>query len=258
MKGKVFLITAYLFLLPVFNLKAQELIPNHSVTGVCYAGNKVNRIYIPPPKSFLTKSGSKGGGEITVVYSGFSAEAKVAVEYAVKILESMLPEGHKMTIKTSWTKISTPGVLGNSSITGFAGGWGINAFEPMAYYPVTVAEKIAGKSLNEDHEADVELILNSSAKWYLGTDGNTPVSKYDLVTVVIHELCHGLGFFDSMNAENSLGSYGLSTIPIIYDKFVENLAEKKLTDTTYFKQNSTSLYLELVSGQLYFGGPVTW
>ncbi len=81
-------------------------------------------------------------------------------------------------------------------------------------------------------EADVELVLNSTAKWYLGTDGNTPVTKYDLVTVVIHELCHGLGFFDSMDAENSLGSYGLGTIPVIYDKFVENLTEKRLTDTT--------------------------
>ncbi len=162
-----------------------------------------------------------------------------------------------MTIKASWTRISTAGVLGNSSITGFAAGWGIDALDPMAFYPVTVAEKIAGKSLNEDYEADVELVLNSTAKWYLGTDGNTPVSKYDLVTVVIHELCHGLGFFDSMDAENSAGSYGIGTIPIIYDKFVENLTGKKLTDTTYFKQNSVSLYQELVSGQLYFDGPLT-
>jgi hypothetical protein len=162
-----------------------------------------------------------------------------------------------MMIKASWTKISTAGVLGNSSITGFAGGWGIDALDPMAYYPVTVAEKIAGKSLNEDNEADVELVLNSTAKWYMGTDGNTPVSKYDLVTVVIHELCHGLGFFDSMNAENSVGSYGLGTIPIIYDKFVENLVEKKLTDTTLFSQNSKDLYDQLVGGQLYFAGPLT-
>lgn len=257
MKKTGFLITVFLLTLASFYLKSQELISNRSVTGVCYAGDKVNRIYIPPPKSFKTKSGSKGGGDITVVYTGFSAEAKAAVEYAVSILESVLPSDLKMTIKASWTKISTSGVLGNSAITGFAGGWGINAFEPMAFYPVTVAEKIAGRSLNEDHEADVELVLNSTAKWYLGTDGNTPVSKYDLVTVVIHELCHGLGFFDSMNAENSVGSYGIGKIPVIYDKFVENLIEKRLTDTTVFSQNSKDLYDELVGGQLYFSGPLT-
>jgi len=251
------LIAVFLLLFSVAGIKSQDLISNSSITGICYAGNKVNRIYIPPPKSFLTRSDFKGGGKITVTYSGFSAEARTAVEYAVKILESVLPSDVKMNVKASWTRISSTGVLGNSSITGFATGWGIDALDPFAYYPVTVAEKIAGKSLNEDYEADVELVLNSTAKWYLGTDGNTPVTKYDLVTVVIHELCHGLGFFDSMDAENSLGSYGISTIPIVYDKFVENIAGKKLTDTTLFKQNSTSLYLELIGGQLYFNGPLT-
>ena len=79
-----------------------------------------------------------------------------------------------MTIKASWSRISNSGVLGNSSITAFAAGWGIDAIEPGVFYPVTIAEKIAGKGLNGDFEADVELVLNSSAKWYLGTDGNTP------------------------------------------------------------------------------------
>jgi len=247
----------FLFLFPVSASRAQMLISNRSITGVCYAGNKINRIYIPPPKNFLTKSGSKGGGKINVAYSGFTTEARTAVDYAVKILESMLPSDVRMTVKVSWTRISSAGVLGNSLITGFAVGWSIDALDPMAFYPVTVAEKIAGKRLNEDNEADVELVLNNSAKWYLGTDGNTPVSKYDLVTVVIHELCHGLGFFDSMDVVNSVGSYGIGTMPIVYDKFVENLKGEKLTDTTYFKQNSVGLYLELVGGQLYFSGPLT-
>jgi len=257
MRRRGILITIFLILFPVFNLEAQELISNKAVTGICYAGDKVNRIYIPPPKSFRTMSDLKGGGKITVIYSGFSTESKAAVEYAVKILESVLPSDLEMTIKASWSKISDSGVLGNSSITSYVGGWGIDAMYPVAYYPVALAEKIAERKLNEDFEADVELVLNSSAKWYLGTDGNTPIDKYDLVTVVIHELCHGLGFTDSMNAESSAGTYGIGTIPIIYDKFVENLTGQKLTDTSLFKQNSNSLYRELISGQLYFNGPIT-
>ena len=42
-------------------LKAQKLISNSSVTGVCYAGNKIKRVYIPPPDVFYKKSGLKGG-----------------------------------------------------------------------------------------------------------------------------------------------------------------------------------------------------
>lgn len=251
------LISFFILIIAVPDLAGQELIYNRSITGVCYAGSRINKVYIPPPKSFYALSDAKGGGKITVTYTGFSSEVKAAVDYAVSILESMLPSDLNMNIRASWTKISTEGVLGNSAITGFAPGWSIDALDPMAFYPVTVAEKIAGRSINEDWEADVELVLNSNAKWYFGTDGNTPVTRYDLVTVVIHELCHGLGFFDSMNAENSLGSYGIGTIPIIYDKFVENLIEKRLVDTTQFEQYSGELYNQLTGGQLYFSGPLT-
>ncbi|MDP4222521.1 MAG: T9SS type A sorting domain-containing protein [Bacteroidota bacterium] len=238
-------------------LNAQKLIPNNNFNGVCYAGTRINRIYIPPPKEALRRAEAKGGGMITVIYSGFPAEARDAVAYAVNILEGMLPADLDMTLRASWTKISDSGILGNSSITGFAAGWAINALDPRSYYPISVAEKISGKNINKADEADVELILNSSSKWYFGTDGNTPTTKYDLVTVVLHELCHGLGFFDSMNYDGSQGSYGINTFPVIYDTFVEDLNGNRLTDTTIFKQHSLSLGSELVGGQLYFNGPLT-
>ena len=117
---KQFLFAGLLFVFSLCSLKSQELISNKSVTGVCYAGNKVTSIYIPPPKEFYYKSGSKGGGTINVIYSGFTTDAKNAMEYAVGILKSVLPPDLKMTIKASWTKITSSGVLGNSSITAFA------------------------------------------------------------------------------------------------------------------------------------------
>lgn len=258
MRKKIFLIPSLLLFLNIFSAYAQELVPNHAVTSVCYAGDKVTRIYIPPPKEFFTRAGSKSGGKITVYYSGFSEEAKHAMEFAVSILETMLPSDLKMTIRASWTKISSTGVLGNSSITGYAAGWSIDAFQPYAYYPVAVAEKIGGKSLNEDYEADVELVLNNTVNWYFGTDGKTTTLKYDLVTVIIHELCHGLGFFDSMTSEDgSTGSYGIWNVPVIYDLFVENFTGDKLTDTLKFSQNSTVLYNQFTGGQLYFNAPLT-
>lgn len=236
---------------------SQGLIYNKSVTGVCYAGDKVTKIYIPPPKEFFVKAESKGGGNINVIYSGFTDNAKNAMEYAVSILEAVLPSDLNITVKATWNKITSSGVLGNSAITAFARGWGIDAFIPDAWYPVTVAEKISGRGLNEVHEADVELILNSTINWYYGTDGKTPSTKYDLVTVILHELCHGLGFFDSMDVENSSGSYGLGNIPVIYDLFVENLDGRRLTDTMFFEQNSRALYNELTGGELFFNGPLT-
>ncbi len=256
MKRLFFFFTGLLFITSVLPLKAQDLISNSSVTGVCYAGNKVNRIYIPPPDEFYKKSGSKSGGSITFYYSGFSSQAKIAMEYAASILETILPADTKLIILASWEKISTAEVLGQSTITGYAVGWGIDALNPNAIYPVALAEKIAGESLNDSMQGDMELTINSSINWYLGIDGNTPIQKYDLVTVVLHEICHGLGFFDSMDTDGTLGWYGFSSIPMIYDTFIENFTEKRLTDTLKFLNYSTNLRNQLIGGQLYFNGPL--
>jgi hypothetical protein len=237
-------------------LHAQKIIPNSEITGVCYAGNKTNKVYIPPPDEFFKKSGSKGGASITVYYTGFPAQAITAVEYAVSILEKMLPADTKLTILATWEKVTTAGVLGHSTITGYAGGWGIDALNPMAVYPVGLAEKIAGQSLNPDLQGDMLLTINSSVSWYLGTDGQVSTQRYDLVTVVLHEICHGLGFFDSMNINTAVGWYGISSIPMIYDTFVENQGENRLTDTLKFINYSTALRSQMTGGQLYFNGPL--
>lgn len=235
-------------------VSGQKLIPNSSVSGVCYAGKDISRIYVPPPADFLRKSGGKGHGTITIYYTGFTAQAKTAVEYAKTILESLLPADAKVTLQASFEKISIAGVLGNTVITGYAAGWGIDALNPRAFYPVALAEKISGESLNPDLQGDMVLRINNTIPWYFGTDGNTPVNKYDLVTVVLHEICHGLGFFDSMNTEGTLGFYGSGSIPMIYDTFLEDASGKKLTDTLQIPNSSIILGSLLTGGQIFFKG----
>ena len=149
--------------------QAQDLIPNSAITGVCYAGTKVNRIFIPPPDEFFKKKGSKGGGSVTFYYTGFSANAKIAMEHAAAILESILPSDVNVTIQASWARISTAGVLGQSTITGYVGGWGINALNPNALYPVALGEKIAGDSLNAAQDGGHTINnkqFNSLVSWY--------------------------------------------------------------------------------------------
>ena len=237
---------------------AQELFKNSRITGYSLAGNKVNRIYVPPPKEFFNRMDSKSGGNIYVKYTNIPSDARNSVDYAVSILESLLPEDAKFTINVTWRSISTSGVLANSSITGFIGGWAINALNPFAFYPVALGEKISGRTFNDENQSDIDLVINSSIGWYTGTDGRTPVNRYDLVTVVLHELFHGIGFFDSMDTDEDaeIGFYGLRSIPMIYDTFVENLLEKKLTDTLLFENYSKPLFNELTGGQLYFDGPL--
>ncbi len=256
MRQCLFIISVLSGLLFPASILSQELISNKSVTGICYAGKRTTKLYVPPPRDFLEKSQGKGGGTIKAYYNGFSAEAVTSFEYAMRILESILPAGTKTSVVANWTKITSANVLGNSSVTAVVGGWSIDAYRPFALYPVALAEKIAGFNLNSDPSGDIVLTLNSSASWYFGTDGKVPAGKYDLVTVILHELCHGLGFFDSMSADNSTGWYGISSLPVIYDTFIENIDGKSLTDTLKFRNNSSELLSEFTSGKLYMRGPV--
>ena len=64
------IITGFLLLLPVLNLRAQEFISNKSVTGITNACNRINRIYNPPPEGFRKKSDLKGRGKIIFISSG--------------------------------------------------------------------------------------------------------------------------------------------------------------------------------------------
>jgi len=255
MKNRHILLAGIVFTLSMLVAEGQKIIPNTTVTGLSYAGKNVKRIYVPPPDEFM-KKGTQGGGNITVYYTGFTVNAQAAFEYAVSILESLLPAGTDMTVIAKWESLTNKNILGNSTITGFAAGWSINALDPLAYYPMGLAEKIAGGDLNSDLQGDLMMTINSSVNWYLGTDGLTPTTKYDLVTVVLHEMLHGIGFFDSMDASNEAGTYGLGALPIVFDKFVENQSGQNLVDTIVFKNNSNALYLQYTGGELYFSGPL--
>ena len=89
---------------------SQKLIANSSVTGVCYAGNRTNRIYIPPPDDFFKKSAAKGGASITVIYTGFPKNRKLLLSMQhpfwkqffrpTQILLS-LPAGKKLLFRSS-------------------------------------------------------------------------------------------------------------------------------------------------------------
>jgi len=258
MKRLTLIIICFLILFPASRLFSQEAVRKAVALTNCYAGTKINRIYVPPPKEFFSIVKRKGGATVTINYSGFSAAAKTAMEYAASILESVLPLGTHITVLATWEKITTAGILAQSSTTALIPGWNIDAQVPYAIYPVALAEKIAGKSLNSESEGDIVLYINSSVNWYLGTDGKTSYPKYDLVTVVIHEILHGLGFLDSMYSEpgTTIASYGISGVPMVYDTFVENLAGTNLTDTMSFNNPSFNLLSALISGQLYFNGPL--
>jgi hypothetical protein len=127
------------------------------------------------------------------------------------------------------------------------------AIVPDVYYPVALAEKLSGKEMTGAEDPDITCSLNKNIAWYCGTDGNTPGSKYDLVTAVLHEITHGLGFSGFFKAENGSGFFNNnSNLPSIYDYYIFNLSNQRLADNNYFTRPSDKLLAQLTSQKLNF------
>jgi hypothetical protein len=239
-------------ILSISDLYGQKVMRTRPVVNTCYAGNKVNKFYIPPPKEYIENPGKKGGTSITVRYNNCPANVVTVVDKAVSILSILLTDDIPIVMRVNWEEITTSGVLAQSSATGYYAGWSIEAFNPSAYYPVALAEKMAGKNLNRTADGDFVLTINSSVNWYYGTDGNTPLLNYDLETVVLHEMIHGLGFNSSFDVNGNLGYRGV----LIYDTFVENQAGVHLNDSIAFPDGSSKLKTALTNNHVYFNAPM--
>lgn len=202
---------------------------------------------------FLNSSGLRLnlGSQIDVTYEGFPEEAKNAFEKAVQIWENILISKVPIKIKASWGSL-------NGTTLAFSGAAKIfrntkNAPYKDVWYVGPLAEALAGTDLN-DGDPDINITLNSGINWSYATDGSVFSGKYDLITVVLHEIAHGLGVSSSFKLINndSEAQWGQSGFPYIYDLFVQNGQDKNLTETANFGSPSTELKDQLESGNLFF------
>jgi hypothetical protein len=207
---------------------------------------------VPPPR---LPSQTAHTADIDVTYIGFPANAQTAFQFAVDIWESLITSSVTIKVTARWTALA-PGVLGSASATSLVRDF---SGAPVAntWYPIALAEKLAAGELNNSDSADINANFNSTLpSWYFGTDGNPPSGQYDLVSVVLHELGHGLGFFGSMTVSGGMGSWGLgSGYPFIYDHFAENGSNQQLINTTIFPNPSVALAMQLTSNNIFFDGP---
>lgn len=220
---------------------------------VCYAEMVNHYTSFGPKVKFLrkTQQGEKSKTATFIVdYIGFDAQSQNAFQYAVDIWETVLQSPVPIRIKATWTKLDD-NVLGQA-IWGNAYANFDNAQKLNVFYPVALAEKMAGKHLNHPDSADIVASFNSNFTWYYGTNAQTPSNRHDLVSVILHEIGHGLGFVDSYDVSNNQGSFGVqgTGIPMIYDLPIENNAGNNLFQT--YTSPSSQLSTQLTSNGLFF------
>lgn len=200
-----------------------------------------------------------GTATINVTYNGFTPEAQAAFQYAVDIWEAQLVSTVPIEVTANWTALG-PGVLGSAGPVTFLRDWTSGTPPPLAatWYPVPLANKLAGVDLTTTGTShDINANFSSAfPNWYFGTDGNTPAGDYDFVSVVMHELGHGLGFVGSGTVSAGNGSWGQgSGFPFVYDVYVENGAGTDIIDTGSFPNSSAALAAQLQGGDLFFNSP---
>lgn len=210
--------------------------------------------YHPLPKDFLERMKARGikTSTFNVTYNNFTPDAQAAFQYAVDIWQSIVNSSVPINTYASWEPMGA-GVLGSSQLMGayrnFTGA-------PLSnvWYHVTTAEAISGTNLNGTGW-DIYVRFNSDFDWYLGTDGKPSGGLYDFVSIVLHELCHGLGFYTSFKYTSGVGQWGYSGYPYITDTYTENGDWQSLINTAIFPNNSTALGAQITSNNVFFNGP---
>ncbi|MFH0994522.1 MAG: hypothetical protein V1844_03375 [Pseudomonadota bacterium] len=185
--------------------------------------------------------------------STFPEEAKAAFNAAAGIWGNLLQSSVPITINACWSN------LGATTTLGYSGGGPLHrnfsgAPQTNTWYGGSLANALAGSDLSTS-SYDMNITYNSNFSWYYGTDGMTPSGESDLMSVVLHEIAHGLNFMGSMSYSGGSGSWGYGTIyPGIYDTFIRDGSGNLLINTGSYANPSTALGSALTSNNIWFHG----
>jgi PKD repeat protein len=251
--------TYLIVVLIFFNMSASiGQVKRKKVTPVvCPAGIHLSTHRVPPPAKFLNRNANSRfatnrttpNADIVVTYNGFTVEAQIAFQHAVDIWSSLLYSDVPIYIQANFTELDE-GVLGSAGtgelIANFEGAPRTNTF-----YPIALAEKLAGQELNGPGLADINCNFSSVFDWYLGTDGE-PGIKYDFVSVVLHELGHGLGF--AAQGRSASSWHNGSEWPGQYFPFILNGEGTRIMD---LEPGSDEIINFIISNNVYLDNPAS-
>jgi len=213
----------------------------------------------PAPKSTqnLTKSSNTPTGAhldktstFVINYVAVPDSVKIAIQAAVDVWSVNFSSSVPITVNATWGRQSSAGILASATpgryFTGFAG-----APDNSLWYPSVLANALAGKDLDPS-SPEISIKVNSTvaSSLYLGTDGNCPSGQYDLESIILHEMGHGLGFL-SNNSFDPFFGYGTIDQPTPFDAYTQLPDGRRLMDVP-----SPSLELgKALTNTLVWSGP---
>jgi hypothetical protein len=210
------------FLTPI---SADALVLSRPATqwGYVYAGPPSSANQTAKPKVANLEKKSK----IVVKYNNFPEWTKVQVQAAVDVWAANFESKVPIYIDATWGRSSSFSILGSAR----AGSYFANfpgAPDSSLWYPSALANALAGKDLDGDNP-EMIITVNSLASWYSGTGVGPSKTEYDLQSVILHEMAHGLGFL-STDSYDSFFGYGSIDQPTAYNAYVQTGDGRRLSD----------------------------
>ena len=132
-------------------------------------------------------------------------------------------------VQILWERQASPGTLAAASPGKFHTNFK-NIPDKDLWYASALADSLAGEDI-EPTIPEVTIRINSTngSMLYLGTDGNCPSNKYDLESMILHEMAHGLGFLSNADYDTLFG-YGSIQQPTPYDAYAQLSDGRRLMD----------------------------
>ncbi|CAB4606789.1 unannotated protein [freshwater metagenome] len=206
--------------------EAQVRVRPSTVWGHTVAGNSA-----PAANATVSKSSPSSNIEkiskFVITYNSFPNWARSEVQAALDTWALNFKSSVDINVNATWSKSANDDVLGSarpgSYFADFTG-----APDSTLWYPSALANSLAGKDLDRDNP-EIIIHVNSSANWNQRGDDKPSNIEFDLESVILHEVAHGLGFL-STNVYDKLFDYGSIDQPTPFDAYIQTPDGRRLAD----------------------------
>ncbi|CAB4626221.1 unannotated protein [freshwater metagenome] len=224
-KGLLLVLLASLLSMP--QAEAAPLVAPSTIWGHTYAAEASGVISVPATQSSSVEKRSK----FVVDYKNFPEWAKNQVQDAIDLWAENFDSKVAINVEATWSRSTSADILGSARPDRYYAKF-VGAPDSSLWYPSALANALAGKDLDSINP-EIMIQINSEADWDLDGLGKPTRFEYDLKSVMIHELAHGLGFLSTSAyiMDRTKGQYvGILEQPTPFDAYAQTEDGNRLAD----------------------------